>query len=300
VRALVTGDRGFVGGYLTERLQADGHEVIGFDLPDRDITNPHHIFDRIYEEEPDQIFHLAAQTCVPASFEAPDESLEVNVAGTLNLLQALRAVAFKGPILISGTSEEYGYEHNTAFITEDSACRPVTPYGVGKLAATGLGQTYARRYGLRVISTRANNHIGPGQEGGVVAEWARQVVEIEQGKREKLTHGDLNVRRSFLDVRDVVEAYICAIRLKSGVYNVSTTSSVSLDQILNWLVGMASCPIVTESDPKLTRPTEVKRFVPMSSGHFMSITSWYPSRAIRTTLEDVLNWWRKNLDPELS
>ena len=297
MKILVTGDRGFVGNHLVERLRGDGYDVLGFDLPEWDITDPNQVYDFLAENRPDQIFHLAAQTCVPDSFLRPDRSLNVNVNGALNLLQALRALKFKGPLLMTGTSEEYGYDQlSTRYITEDSPCRPVTPYGVGKLAATRLGLTYARRYGLRVIATRASNHIGPGQRGGVTAEWARQIAEIEQGRREVLLHGDLNVRRSFLDVSDVVEAYVRAIRLESGVYNVSTTSSVTLGEILEFFVGMASCPIITRSDPSLARPTEVKNFAVMSSDPFMRFTNWYPERSIRSTLEDVLNWWRKNLD----
>lgn len=274
---------------------------MGFDVEHgEDITRYCDIYDAIEQTRPSRVYHLAAQTCVPDSFEAPKRSLDINVIGTLNLLEALRNLGFEGPVLIAGTSEEYGYAHSPTarWLTEDSPTRPNTPYGVGKLAASNIGQVYARHHGLNVICTRASNHVGPGQHGGVVAEWACQIVEIERGKRDVLKHGDTGIVRSFMDVRDVVNAYLAALTsgLEPGVYNVSpTTPSVPLNTILIWLTTLADRPIETVEDESLARPTEVKRFVPMSSELFRSRTGWAPRRELKHTLEDVLNWWRKNL-----
>jgi GDP-4-dehydro-6-deoxy-D-mannose reductase len=295
MRALITGSEGFVGGYLGALLKSRGVDVTAFDLElGDDLLDYDHIFEVIKTTEPEHVYHLAAQTCVPDSLEDPRHSLETNVLGTLNLLNALRDRKFAGRVLLAGTSEEYGYAHDVERLHENSPTWPTTPYGVGKLAAGLLGAVYAQHYGLKIIHTRACNHVGPGQRGGVIAEWARQVVAIERGRQDELLHGDLDIYRSFMDVRDVVEAYVIALLgdLEPGVYNISPHTSVTLRTVLTWLQGLAKSYFEARPDPQLARPTEVKKFVSMSSGRFRTLTGWEPRRELETTLRDVLDWWR--------
>lgn len=291
--ALVTGHRGFVGGYLTEALTAAGHTVHGFDLRDeQDIRDYEQIRLRVEEINPDLIFHLAAQPYVPETMTDVRRGFAINVNGTLNLLEAVRHTGCHARIHISGTSEEYGYRgHGDLPVTETSPCLPTTPYGISKLAAGHLGLVYAATYGMNVVVTRAWNHVGPGQSHRyAVSAFARRVAEVKAGVRDRVVHGNLSAVRNYTDVRDIVAAYLLAVGLDSGVYNLCSDWTVSMQVVMDELVAHAGCEVKTDLDDALYRPATNEFPVP-SSVKFRDLTGWSPTRDLTATLGEMLTYW---------
>ena len=210
MKALITGSKGFVGSHLKKHLEDEGWEVHGFNLRDgQDLNNYEHVRQAIDVLRPDVVFHLAAQAYVPESFTSPKRTFELNTIGSLNLLEAVKQLGVKTRIHMAGTSEEYGDSaYGDGFITEETLPNPLSPYAISKLAMDKLGCLYAKSYNLDVVITRAFNHTGPGR-GEMYAEssFAKQIVEIENGKRQFLEHGNLSSVRNYTDVRDIARAY---------------------------------------------------------------------------------------------
>ena len=228
MRVLITGITGFVGSHLAEYALSKGAEVWGSIRWRSDTGNIAHIKDEIRlvecdlrdltsvnqlisESKPDYIFHLAAQSFVLTSWHAPHETLTTNIIGQLNILEALRFGDKEAKLQIAGSSEEYGmvYE-NEVPIKETNPLRPLSPYGVSKVAQDLLAYQYAKSYGLKIVRTRAFNHSGP-RRGDVFVEsdFAKQIVQIEAGKKEPvISVGNLEAKRDFTDVRDTVKAPI--------------------------------------------------------------------------------------------
>lgn len=294
MRALITGHRGFVGHHLID-LIGDEMDCFGFDGTDghdiRDYEDVRHAVD-LYE--PDFIFHLAAQAYVAESLTDPRRCVEVNVMGTTNLLEACRQLGSKAKILLVGTSEEYGYAER--LITEDVICSPTTPYGASKLAATQLGLTYARQFGLHVVVTRAFNHAGPGQPPNyAVSSFARQIARVEAGLDDVVTHGNLDAIRNYTDVRDVVRAYRAAIERPSGeIFNVCSENTVSMRHVLETLASIPVRFIELVESGELYRTATTKMFQP-SHEKLTAATGWEPQIELYETLCDTLEWWRTKL-----
>src|SRR5215831_6032898 len=232
MRILITGVTGFVGSHLVDYLLDCGHTEIWGTVRWRSKTdNIDHIGDRlrlfecdlrdlssvrtvIEESQPDYIFHLAAQSFVPTSWHAPNETLSTNISGTLNIFEAVRASRFAPRIHIAGSSEEYGlvFPDETP-VQETNPLRPLSPYAVSKVAADLLGYQYFQSYGQHIIRTRAFNHTGPRRgEVFVTSNFAKQVAEVEAGTRQPVIKvGNLEAVRDFTDVRDIVRAYWMAL-----------------------------------------------------------------------------------------
>ena len=232
MRVLITGFTGFVGSHLADYLVARGDvEVFGTHRWRSRMENVEHLGDRVRRVEcdlrdagavrrvlrdvrPDRIFHLAAQSYVPTSWLAPGETLNGNVAGQVNLFEAIRDLDLPARVHIAGSSEEYGLvlPHEVP-IREDSPLRPLSPYAVSKVAQDLLAYQYWRSYQLHVVRTRGFNHTGPRRgEVFVTSNFSRQVAEIEKGVREPVVRvGNLESVRDFTDVRDMVRAYWLAL-----------------------------------------------------------------------------------------
>lgn len=295
MRCLVTGDAGFAGQHLARALRDDGHEVTGFDLRHgQDIRDYEHVRAALEACEPDEVFHLAAAAWPGESMTDPQRHMDVNATGTLNLLRAAKAVGSEARILLAGTSEEYGYEgwQPGEVITEDSPCRPTTPYGVSKLAGTTMGMVYARRHGLRVAATRAFNHTGPGRQAySAESAFARRIVAVERGHADHVPHGDLSSRRNFSDVRDVTAAYRTAITMPPGIYNVCSAETRTLREVMGILLGMSRVPdAVLKEAPGLGQPD--RGAFPGISAAKLRGAGWAPRIPLAVTLNDLLEYWR--------
>ena len=296
MRYLVTGHAGFAGTHLCRALRGDGHHVTGFDLRDgQDIRSYEQVRDAVEGAEPDRIIHLAAAAWPGESLIDPQRHLDVNAGGTLKLLQAMRACGSDARILIAGTSEEYGYEGRDPddVLTGDSPCRPTTPYGVSKLAATTMGMVYARRWGLPVVVTRAFNHTGHGRQAvNAESAFARRIVQAERGAADHVAHGDLSARRNFSHVCDIVAGYRIAAELPPGIYNIASPSAVTLREVMETLLGMSSVPgIPLKQDPRYGRADQAAAF-PAVDVSAVTAAGWAPKVPLRDALADVLDYWR--------
>ena len=290
MRAFVTGGHGFVGPWLRAHLEAAGDEVAappeGFE-----ITDAAAVRDAVHAAAPDAIYHLAAISNVVESWRAPAHTFEVNALGTLHLLEAARTLREPPRVLLVGSAEVYGkVRPEQVPITEDTPLRPVTPYAASKVAAEFLGMQAHLAYGLPVLSARAFNHIGPAQAGGfVVADLARRIVEARRDGTETLKVGNLEVRRDFTDVRDVVRAYRLLVeRGEPGeAYNVCSGRDVAIDELAHRLLALSGADLKLETDPDLVRAVDL----PVLRGDPAKIaaaTGWFPEISLDQTLTDVL------------
>lgn len=294
-KAVVTGSAGFVGQHLVKHLLELGWEVKGFNLRDgQNILDYEFVRNALDVERPDYIFHLAAQAYVPESFSNPKRTFEVNTLGSLNILEAVRQLGIKTRIHLAGTSEEYGdSQYGTGKTIETTLPNPLSPYAISKLAMDHLGQLYTKSYGLHVVVTRAFNHTGPGR-GEMYAEsaFAKQIVEVELGRRGVVEHGNLESIRNYTDVRDIVRAYVLAIDLEPGVYNICSKQSVSMQEVMDKLIKHAKVPIETQVNTALFRPADFSFKTP-SCKKFTELTDWKPEIRLDTTMKDILEYWRQ-------
>jgi GDP-4-dehydro-6-deoxy-D-mannose reductase len=245
---------------------------------------------------PDYIFHLAAQSFVPTSWHAPTESLTTNVIGQLNIFEAVRKIDLETRIQIACSSEEYGMvEPEELPITEDSPLRPLSPYGVSKVGQDLLGYQYYMSYKMDIVRTRGFNHTGPRRAPVfVVSDFAKQIVEVERGRREPVLYvGNLEAERDFTDVRDMVRAYFLALEKgKSGeVYNICSESSWKIQKMLDKLLSLSAVKIEVRTDPSRLRPSDVPRLLGDCS-KFKRDTGWKPEIPFEKTLQDMLDYWR--------
>ncbi|MDI6888791.1 MAG: GDP-mannose 4,6-dehydratase [Methanocellales archaeon] len=316
-RVLITGATGFVGSHLIDYLLQMGDIVIfgtkrrrsdmanvqhnknKISWIDMDITDSYSVYSALKFSEPDKIFHLAAQSFVPMSWNAPQEVFTTNAIGTVNLLESVRQLDLDPKIQIAGSSEEYGLvKSDEVPIIEDNLLRPLSPYGVSKVAQDLFAQQYYKSYGMKIIITRAFNHTGPRRgEVFVCSDFSKQIAEIEAGQREPIIHvGNLNAQRDFSDVRDIVRAYWLSLqKCKLGeVYNICSEKSRTIRSVLDLLLSMSKVNIQVRQDPKKMRPSDVE-MLQGDCSKFKKQTGWEPEIPFEQTLEDLLNFWRERV-----
>lgn len=313
MKALIIGVDGFVGRYLSEYLLKKGYEVFGTYLHDfdsdsisnqvilqkLDITDLEKTRERLSNMDPDYIFHLAAQSSAALSWKIPQKTMNVNINGTLNVLESVRGLGINTRILLIGSSEEYGFiEPNEVPVSENQPLRPGNPYAISKISQSMLGQLYSKAYKMEIIVVRAFNHIGPGQSDMfVVSEFAKRIAMIENGTSEPILKvGNIDAERDFTDVRDIVRAYeLLAVLGTSGeIYNVGSGKSYKISDILERLLKLSTCKISIENDLDRKRPSDV----PISrcdNRKLISTTGWENETDIESTLYDVLCYWRKRV-----
>ena len=307
MKALITGVTGFVGGYLVNELKKTGWDVSGTRLPTEtsnldipvyglDILDAAAVKNLIHKTSPDCIFHLAAQSSVAVSWKQPALTVDINVKGVINLLEAANAVQQPPKILLIGSGEEYGYlQPDDLPVKEDTRLRPGNIYACTKIIQGMLGQVYSGAYGLEIIIIRAFNHMGPGQtDTFVIPAFCKQVAEIEaKGNTGKIKVGNLEAKRDFTDVRDIVRAYrLLAEKGQSGeVYNVGSGTSVSIADILDGILKLSKAKIDIEQDPARMRPSDVPD-IQADISKLVSNTGWKPEITLEATLSDVLDEWR--------
>lgn len=246
--------------------------------------------------KPDLVFHLAAQSFVLSSWNDPAQTLKTNIIGQVNLSEAIRIEDLDPRIQIAGSSEEYGLVYPDELpIKETNALRPLSPYAVSKVAQDRLGFQYYHSYGLKIVITRGFNHTGPRRgEVFVTSSFAKQVAEIEAGKREPVIMvGNLEAKRDFSDVRDMVRAYLLAAEKgKPGeVYNICSGKAWKIGDVLDIILGLTQTRIQVKKDPKRMRPSDVPMLLGDAS-KFKALTGWEPEIKFEQTIEDLLNYWR--------
>ena len=312
---LVVGAAGFVGKHLLSRLVEDGcyeifatkldfetidtTELPGVRVVDLDITKKEPVGKVLSDIRPDVIFHLAAQSSVALSFQKPELTMQINILGSLHLMEAMRQHCPEATAVLIGSAEQYGpVPQERQPVRETEYPKPVSPYAISKTAVESLATLYAGSYGLRLIMVRAFNHIGPGQLPlFVVSDFARQIAVIEKGIAEPVIEvGNLTARRDFTDVRDIVRGYTLLARTgrPGEIYNIGSGSSIAVEDVLKTLLTLSDTPIEVRVDPRKFRPTDVPEFV-ADITKIKTDTSWRPEIPLSQSLSDTLTYWRKNV-----
>ena len=298
-RLLVTGATGFVGRHLASAVAAGVFGELEF-VPapaDWDIRDADSSRALVAEVKPAAVIHLAAQSFVPRSFEAPRETFEINLLGTLGLLQALAAERFTGRMVYVSSGDVYGKVPDESLpVGESRMPEPRSPYGVSKFAAEQLCLQWHRSEGLDVVVARPFNHVGPGQLAQfVLPALARQVVAIAQGRQPPVIEaGDIDTTRDFSDVRDIVAAY--AAMLRAGVpgrtYVVGSGIERRVRDLLAEMCRIEGIAPRIEQDPARMRPAEQRRMA-ADSRLLRADTGWAPAVPLHETLNDILEEARR-------
>lgn len=307
MRVLITGAGGFVGRYLADYCLSMGAEVYGLERAESnvqgvkvyhcDITDADTVADVIADLKPENIYHLAAVSFVPEAGKNPGLACDINFRGTLNLYEAVRKTGVDSKMLFVSTSEVYGkVPHNDIPVKEETPLNPSNIYAVSKAAAEILSRYYIS-VGLPIITVRPFNHTGPGQNPSFVcSDFARQIVTIERGEREPIIEvGNLDAKRDFTDVRDVIMAYWMLMNSDKGVgevFNICSGRVISIKEILDFLVSKSKVEIKVTQNTKRMRMSDM----PILYGKnekLRSIIEWEASIPIEATLGDMLEYWRR-------
>lgn len=311
MRILITGVGGFVGRHLFNMLSNQYPEAFlhgtALEQPSQrigqglqyhvvDLKNYASIYELIAEVQPDQIYHLAAQSSPRKSFAIPWETLENNIKAQLNIIQACIALRLQPRMLVISSAEIYGpVRPEQQPINEDAPLRPTNPYGVSKVTQDMLGLQYYLSHKLPIMRVRPFNHFGPGQsEGFVATDFAVQVARIEMGLQENVIEvGNLSAQRDFTDVRDVVRAYSLIMeRGKPGeVYNVASGKPYTVQYLLDVLLKYSAANIQIRIDPARMLPVDVP-IVRGDASRLQALCGWEPIIPFETTVSDVLEDWR--------
>jgi GDP-4-dehydro-6-deoxy-D-mannose reductase len=314
MRALVTGADGFVGQWLVSALLEDNYEVSGIVRGSEpalstltaalagqvawrsaDMTDAARLRKVVGESTPHVVFHLAAQSFVPASTQDPIGTMSTNVLGTAHLLQAVRERAPDAKVLVVGSADAYGaVKIDQLPVREEQPLSPRNPYAASKAASELVALQYARAGWCHAIATRSFNHTGPGQRSAfAVASFAHQAAAIKAGRQPAVIEvGDLTPRRDLCDVRDVANAYVGLLaKGESGrAYNVCTGTDVSMADIVMQLLSISGVRADIRQKPELVRATEI----PVLRGDPSLITrqtGWKPKVPLSQTLADMLEFF---------
>lgn len=320
MRALITGITGFVGSHLAEYLLANTDwEIVGMCrwrspldniqsfIPEinkggrvrlvyADLNDGIVVRAAVEKASPTHVFHLAAQSYPKTSFSSPLDTLEVNVKGTVRLLDALRES--NAEIHVCSSSEVYG-RAKTIPIAEDAPFHPASPYAVSKVGTDLMARHYAEAYGMKIQVTRMFTHTGP-RRGDVFAEssFAKQIAMIEAGMIPPVVKvGNLQSLRTVADVRDAVRAYHLLLTVNPAhgeVYNIGGNHTCTVGEVLNTLLSMSSKKIDVEVDPERLRPVDADLQVPDCT-KFKDRTGWETEIRFEQTMSDLLNYWRERV-----
>lgn len=299
-KALIFGSNGFVGPWLARELLSHGWNVACSDMTDgpraglpeeyyrADLLDAGGIKDVVAQAQPDAIVNLAAISSVGQSWKVPAATVQVNVVGSLNVLEAARALGTCPKVLLVGSSEEY--EPSDGPLSEDSPLAGNNPYGISKRTMGEFANIYERSGDVRVYRTRSFNHTGPGQAPRfVVPSWCKQVADLERaGQGGTMRVGNLSVRRDISDVRDIVRGYRMLLESdRSGeVFNFGSGVATPLSNILETVIGFSSHEIAYEVNPALIRPADQPR-VQAEVTKARRELGWMPRIPLPQTLRDV-------------
>ena len=317
MRIWISGCGGMMGSHLCEALAAAGHEVLasyykptvdpadlaGFALEEVDIRDWCSVYDSLTHFRPEAVFHLAAQSYPAASWQRPIETLETNVIGTANVLEAVRRLDSQVRVVIAGSSAEYGAtDPRQGPISESAPLLPLHPYGVSKVATDLLAYQYWAGFGLDAVRVRIFNCTGPRKVGDALSDFVRRTVWLVRHNGAYVIRvGNLQTRRTIVDVRDLNRALSLLLeRGKSGeVYNLGGATAHPMSTMLSQVLQRATRrDIVAETDPKLLRPTD-EPVIWADCSRLKAATGWEPEISLDQTIDDMLSYWRQKSDPAL-
>ena len=324
-KAFITGITGMVGSHLADHLlEHTDWEIYGLTRWRSPLDNISHLLDRVNrhdrvhlvygdlrdylsiheatrQAQPDFLFHLAAQSYPKTSFDSPLDTLETNVQGTANVLEALRKNDLKPVVHVCASSEVFGRVPREKLpIDEECTFHPASPYAISKVGTDLIGRYYAEAYGMTVMTTRMFTHTGP-RRGDVFAEstFAKQIAMIEAGLIPAVVKtGNLDSLRTFADVRDAVRAYHMLVTVNpiaGAYYNIGGTYTCTIKDMLQTLIAMSTHKgIQVETDPERLRPIDADLQVP-NTAKFKAVTGWEPVIPFETTMQDLLQYWRERV-----
>ena len=328
--AFITGITGMVGSHLADYLFANTDwQIVGLirwrspldnisnlieninsgnriKLVYGDLNDDLSIENAIKESNPDYVFHLAAQSFPKTSFDAPIETLNVNVQGTVRLLNACKKYAPLAHIHVCSSSEVFGRVSKEKLpIDEECNFHPASPYAISKCGTDLMGRFYAEAYQMNVQVTRMFTHTGP-RRGDVFAEstFAKQIAMAEAGHISPIIKvGNLKSLRTIADVRDAVRAYYMLLTVnpvRGAYYNIGGTYTCEVGDILNKLISMSTLKdkIQIEVDPSRLRPIDADLQIP-NTNKFFSHTGWKPEISFEKTMNDLLTYWRVRVHKNL-
>ena len=325
-RALITGITGMVGSHLTDYLlEHTDWEIYGLCRWRSPLDNLAHLLPRINANDrvhllygdlrdylsiheavkkakPDYVFHLAAQSYPKTSFDSPLDTLETNIQGTANVLEALRKNDIQAITHVCASSEVFGRVPKEKLpIDEECSFHPASPYAISKVGTDLIGRYYAEAYNMTVMTTRMFTHTGP-RRGDVFAEstFAKQIAMIEAGLIPPIVKtGNLDSLRTWADVRDAVRAYYMLVTVNpipAAYYNIGGTYTCSVADMLNTLLSMSTVKdIKVETDPERLRPIDADLQVP-NTKKFNEVTGWEPVIPYEQTMRDLLEYWRERVN----
>ena len=269
-RALIFGAGGFVGSYLCKEFLNNGYKVSGTDkgegtaLPPEvdfykiDLMQADEVENLIGQIQPDIIVNLAAISSVGVSWNMPQTTMEINVIGALNIMEAARKSEQKPKVLFVGSSEEYVISENP--LDENTQLNANNPYGISKVTQEQFAKLYREQYGLKIYCVRPFNHTGIGQRDSfVLPSFCKQVAEIDtSGKDGKIQVGNLKVERDFSHVKDVVRAYRMIVESDNcnKIYNVGSGNAYRLEDLLTYIIGLSNQNIEIEVAQNRIRPID--------------------------------------------
>jgi GDPmannose 4,6-dehydratase len=322
-KVLITGITGMVGSHLADfLLKNTDWKIYGLCRWNDSLENIEHLSNEINKKErielvygdlndlasllvvidkskPNYVFHLAAQSYPQTSFDSPIETLQTNILGTTNLLEALRRSEYKNAVIhVCASSEVFGRVPKEKLpINEECSFHPASPYAISKVGTDLIGRYYAEAYNMTIMTTRMFTHTGP-RRGDVFSEstFAKQIAMIEAGLQEpKIYVGNLESLRTYADVRDAVKAYHMLVTINpvgGEYYNIGGTYTCKIADMLNYLISKSTVKnIETVTDPERLRPIDADLQIPDTT-KFKNHTGWKPEYTFEQTMNDLLEYWR--------
>ena len=301
MKVLITGSEGFIGKYLRAEFENAGYDVVRCDLQVASGVVPLNILDAemthavLSKVQPDYLINMAGQANVGLSWKKPQFTFELNTIGVINILDAVKEVNPKMRVVVMGSSDEYGIlKEKGVNVTENIPINPMTPYAISKQAQELFSQLYCRSYGMNICMTRQFNLGGAGQaKGFLLSDFASGIVDVEKGRKQFLSVGNLTSARDFTHVKDACRAIrLIAEKGHAGeVYNISSGVTYTVQEILDRLISMSTTRITVRQDPGRMRPSDT----PVICGNHDKLaahTGWHPELGMDVILSDVLEYWR--------
>lgn len=307
MKVLVTGASGFVGRHLAGlalekkaevwgTVLGENRETLSFQSIHCDITKMDEIEHAVTKSQPEIVFHLAAQSSATVSWQKPLETFQINVIGTLNVLEAIRLHSSKSKIVFVSSSECYGIINKETALPETTPLNPVSPYGMTKNFGEELCRFYSETFGIEYAVARFFNIIGPKQSPAlVVSDWAKQTAEIEKEiQKSEILVGNLSLYRDFLDVRDAATALwlLGTKKTKSRAFNVCSGNPVQLKTVLETIISLSKKNVSYKTDSSKLRKIDVKNIFG-SNALVKKETGWQPKISLQQSIKDTLEYWRK-------
>jgi GDP-4-dehydro-6-deoxy-D-mannose reductase len=289
-RTLVVGATGFVGGYLVRELENAGHSVVQANFPEFNLLNLEQVEKTVQDASPDYVVNLAAVSSVGQSWKDPVMTVDVNIKGTLHLLDSIQKFAPKAKTLLIGSAEEYAPKDSP--LKETDALEASNPYGITKVAQENFADLYRKKFGMQIVCTRSFNHTGVGQLlNFALPSFCKQVAEIDKsGKPGKIYVGNLSAIRDFSDVEDVAHVYRMLLEAENDytVYNVGSGKAHSMRELLQMILDLAKVQIEVVQDPEKMRPVDI----PYLCADNSRVQKFWRGTDIRETIRKMFSAFR--------